>query len=487
MVIKAKCGDVLNIGKQGENLARSVEFDITKWQAEYGDGYAQLIVQRNGDPAAYPATITEQDGIVTWAITSADNANVGYGSAELRYIVDLVVVKSVTYTIYVAKSLDGSGEAPEPWQSWVDEVLEAGEEAREAREAWQNMDAVAETLPAGSDATASYSAGTLTLGIPRGDRGEQGPRGLRGERGEQGIQGERGEQGIQGEQGEKGEKGDPGEVTEAELQAALAAKADASALDSTNKLLYNVTELLKGHEYSLQDGTTPAYTQSVPAGAQKYALLAMLGGHSEVVNGEVIHGKCDKIVTENGELPIPAQVQALDGYGWSVGALYNYVDFSAQQFHKRIGRVELGALNWVRSTANPSRFYASVPSGNLWKYQAGNVMLCDVYTFDGEGNSIRGYYGADGTIRYYRAGGSPAYELYVNDGGTYANIAEFKAHLAGKYLYFEAATEIVTDIATDDIYIDTEQGGTVTFHQLDGVSMPLPNKVTYMVRNEEAI
>lgn len=207
MVIKAKCGDVLNIGKQGENLARSVEFDITEWKAEYGDGYAQLIVQRNGDPAAYPATITEQDGIVTWAITSSDNANVGYGSAELRYIVDLVVVKSVTYTIYVAKSLDGGGEAPEPWQSWVDAVLAAGETAEASRNEWANMTAEAETLPAGEKATASYGGGKLTLGIPRGERGETGPQGIQGERGERGPQGPIGPQGPKGETGPQGVPG----------------------------------------------------------------------------------------------------------------------------------------------------------------------------------------------------------------------------------------------------------------------------------------
>ena len=42
------------------------------------------------------------------------------------------------------------------------------------------MRATAETLEAGSDATASYSDGLLTLGIPRGDKGEQGIQGETG-------------------------------------------------------------------------------------------------------------------------------------------------------------------------------------------------------------------------------------------------------------------------------------------------------------------
>ena len=43
------------------------------------------------------------------------------------------------------------------------------------------MTAEAETLPAGSDATASYADGVLSLGIPRGDTGEQGETGETGD------------------------------------------------------------------------------------------------------------------------------------------------------------------------------------------------------------------------------------------------------------------------------------------------------------------
>ena len=80
------------------------------------------------------------------------------------------------------------------------------------------MTATAETLPAGSDATALYSGGVLTLGIPKGDKGEQGatgpagPQGPKGDTGSTGPQGERGPQGIQGEQGPKGDKGDKGDT-----------------------------------------------------------------------------------------------------------------------------------------------------------------------------------------------------------------------------------------------------------------------------------
>ena len=65
------------------------------------------------------------------------------------------------------------------------------------------------TLPAGSQATATYdkSTGTLALGIPQGEKGKTGDK---GDTGDTGPQGKQGIQGIQGEQGIQGVKGDTG-------------------------------------------------------------------------------------------------------------------------------------------------------------------------------------------------------------------------------------------------------------------------------------
>jgi len=107
----------------------------------------------------------------------------------------------------------------------AEQVAEDTRIVEQAMDAWTNMSAEAETLPAGSSATASYSDGVLSLGIPAGPQGETGPQGPQGEQGPtgpqgatgpqgpQGIQGETGEQGPQGETGPQGPKGDPGDVS----------------------------------------------------------------------------------------------------------------------------------------------------------------------------------------------------------------------------------------------------------------------------------
>ena len=107
----------------------------------------------------------------------------------------------------------------------AEQVADNARAVEQAMDVWTNMTAEATTLPAGSEASASYSNGELSLGIPAGPQGEQGPQGPQGEQGPtgpqgatgpqgpQGIQGEQGPQGPQGETGPKGDKGDPGEVS----------------------------------------------------------------------------------------------------------------------------------------------------------------------------------------------------------------------------------------------------------------------------------
>lgn len=70
------------------------------------------------------------------------------------------------------------------------------------------------TLGPGSEATVSIVKGesgqALTLGIPKGAKGDTGAKGDRGEKGEQGPQGIKGPQGLKGPQGDVGPQGEQG-------------------------------------------------------------------------------------------------------------------------------------------------------------------------------------------------------------------------------------------------------------------------------------
>lgn len=127
---------VIALGRQGENLARQVLFDLSFWEELYGTGTAQLIHQRSGDEAPYPCELIQGDGsAVIWNIRSADTAMAGRGRAELRYYVGETLAKSVAWPTRVETALEAPGEPPAaPEGSWVDKVLAAGTAALEAAE-----------------------------------------------------------------------------------------------------------------------------------------------------------------------------------------------------------------------------------------------------------------------------------------------------------------------------------------------------------------
>ena len=109
-------------------------------------------------------------------------------------------------TIDATAKVDGDETAPVT-PSQFDQFVQA---VKSETEKVTGMTAVAETLPAGSDATASYSDSVLTLGIPRGDKGDTGPAGPQGERGERGLTGETGATGPAGPAGSTGPQGPAG-------------------------------------------------------------------------------------------------------------------------------------------------------------------------------------------------------------------------------------------------------------------------------------
>ena len=133
LTIHAISGHTITLGREGENLARQVAFDVSEWRASYGDGTVSLIAQRSGDDESYPCNITVDGSTVKWEITAADTARSGYGKCELRYSVGDVLVKSETWHTYTSDAMGTPApEPPEPQKAWVDKVLEAGQAAVDA-------------------------------------------------------------------------------------------------------------------------------------------------------------------------------------------------------------------------------------------------------------------------------------------------------------------------------------------------------------------
>ena len=97
-----------------------------------------------------------------------------------------------------------AGEAAQSASS----AAQSAQTASEAVQELVDITASADTLPAGSQATATYANGHLTIGVPTGATGATGPQGPKGDTGATGAQGPQGEK---GDTGATGAKGDPGE------------------------------------------------------------------------------------------------------------------------------------------------------------------------------------------------------------------------------------------------------------------------------------
>ncbi len=257
----------IKLGRRGENKARKVVFDVLgKWREGYGEGSASLIVQRNGDSAPYPVTLTEEGGMLVWLVSSADTAVAGEGMAELRYTVGDTVVKSQVYKTRVRETLEESTtEPPEAYQGWVDEVLTAAAGVDTAVSKmpyvdsetghWFKWDAannafadtgVPATGPQGEagpkgDAGAQGEKGNTGAAGPKGDTGATGAQGPKGETGATGPQGPAGPQGEQGIQGVKGDTGPANTLRIGTVTSGAAASATITG-DAPNQVLNLVLE-----------------------------------------------------------------------------------------------------------------------------------------------------------------------------------------------------------------------------------------------------
>ena len=179
------------IGRRGTYDTEQIVFDLSYLVESYGDGTAVLMAKRAQDSVAYPVSGIVQDGsTLTWTVSATDTSYKGHGECELFWYVGNALAKSMIYTVVVLRDIGDTAEtAPEPYETWVntltalgaetlinaqnaesakDQAVTAQQKAEEALKEFTTPTASAITLEAGSEATASYSDGHFTFGIPQG-------------------------------------------------------------------------------------------------------------------------------------------------------------------------------------------------------------------------------------------------------------------------------------------------------------------------------
>lgn len=164
---------IIELGFLGENEAEQVVFPFAEdFRNKYGEGVVQLIHRRNGDEHEYPCSITVDGDNIIWTIQSADVAKAGTGKCQLIYFVDEVIAKKMEFTTNVRNAMGEAGETPAPYQSWVQDILQAGsnaqtsaEKAENARDSARFAQGYAEEAADQAEIQANYAKGIMGLAV----------------------------------------------------------------------------------------------------------------------------------------------------------------------------------------------------------------------------------------------------------------------------------------------------------------------------------
>ena len=111
-------GVTVRIGYKAEHLVTQAEFDISRWQQEYGMGEACLALQRKGeDPYVIPLTVT--GGKAVWDIKDENTAKAGKEAAQFTFVAGVKVKKTPIFTVSCEKSIEGSDRVPDHFEDWL--------------------------------------------------------------------------------------------------------------------------------------------------------------------------------------------------------------------------------------------------------------------------------------------------------------------------------------------------------------------------------
>lgn len=203
LTIYVKPGAVIPLGREGENNARRIVFDLKPFEEVFGPGVAQLIVRRSGEDIPYPVALELEGSHVTWTVNSADTAIPGrYGEAELRYMVGDTLAKSERWQTTVIDALGTPSEThPEQHQGWIDKVLSAAAKVEEAEAVVRKVNdnppkVIGDTWWVWSIDESAYVDTYVSAVGPVGPEGPTGPQGNQGIAGPAGKDGYTPQKGV---------------------------------------------------------------------------------------------------------------------------------------------------------------------------------------------------------------------------------------------------------------------------------------------------
>lgn len=183
--------------------------------------------------------------------------------------------------------------------------------------------------------------------------------------------------------------------------------------------------------------------------------------------------------------PIPENIRALPGYGWSAGTARNYVDYENKKYYQCVGSVDLGTLTWTAGESVSFKTHHLAGQKLTKSYSIAPNFICPKYSTKTQNES----WGKTSITGISATSNVNGY-IYVND-TSYTDATAFKQAMQGVMLYYELETPIVTDISDlipDDFLrnVEVEAGGSITFRSSnDSYRIPVSNEEEYIVKLSE--
>lgn len=270
--------------------------------------------------------------------------------------------------------------------------------------------------------------------------------------------------------------------------------AEISAIKLTDKELQRrvnaLYDLGNGVTHKFETDSKTAYQKTVPTGA-KLMSVKSIGGHSEVIDGEIVSAGTESVVVGDTAYPIPEAIRNLPGYGWSAGTARNYIDYENKKYYQCVDSMDLGTLNWNFNTTSGvgNHFYGRIgPAKFKYLGEFGTTVynvLCSKYRTVSRSSSVF----VDKTITIDGVN-TIVSQIQVKD-TAYTDAVTFKQAMQGVILYYELANPIITDISAliDDDFLRNlavESGGSIIFKGgNDDYRIPVPSEEEYVVKLSE--
>lgn len=278
-------------------------------------------------------------------------------------------------------------------------------------------------------------------------------------------------------------------VFEENTQYTFSAFLNQSTSNSNIRLSVKYTDETENNSFLYTDSTSEVYkTDTTEAGKTVKEIWVDWGdsGYAEFRKLQIEKGVKATAYSpyQRNTLTIPESTRNLDGYGWSAGNVYNYVDFENKKFHKRVGCVDLGTLEWTSKT--DCYFRAVLSTLKPEKNEKVSNGCCKKYLLYDANHVMRVAKGIALGVNHFN-------NVDVRD-ENYTDVTTFKTAMSGVPLYYELATEEVTDISDLLAELDegafvlpVEAGGTLTFKNSlgDGYRIPVPNSEEYVIKLSE--